>query len=214
MGVWPPQNLLVLQLWHFVGFSSDWQESGLFRTHWDFSFGTLWGSVQGVGNLATKDPLGLWLWDIVGFSLSWWESGLLGTHWIFSFDTFWGSIQGDGSLAPQDPLRLWLWDIVGFSSVWHEPGFLRTCREVVPLKEKVRKIGKKLSVYGCYWVSIFRGPRTVRAWCGKLWVFSQFLSVVKNGVQCCSLLRGVHFSQHGLLRGLSFPGCMLLAPFL
>ena len=214
MGVWSPQDLLVLQLWDFVGFSSGWQESGLFRTHWDFSFGTLWGSVQGDGSLATDDPLWLWLWDVVGFSLSWLESGLLGTHWVFSFDTFCGSIQGDGNMAPQDPLGLCLWYIVGFSRVWQESGFLRTCMEVVPLKEKVRKIGKKLSVCGCCWVAIFRGPRTVRAWCGKLWVFSQFLSVVQNGVQCCSLVCGVHFSQHGLLRGLSFPGCMFLAPFL
>ena len=70
MGVWSSQELLVLQLWDFVEFSSGCQESGLFRTHWDFSFGTLWGSVQGDGSLATDDPLWLWLWDVVGFSLS------------------------------------------------------------------------------------------------------------------------------------------------
>ena len=59
MGVWSPQDLLDLQLWDFVGFSSSLQESGLFRTHWDFNFGTLRGSVQGDGSLVTEDPLGL-----------------------------------------------------------------------------------------------------------------------------------------------------------
>ena len=41
---------------------------GLLRTHLCFSFGTLWGSVQADGVLATEDLLGLRLWDIVGFN--------------------------------------------------------------------------------------------------------------------------------------------------
>ena len=40
----------------------------LLRTHLCFSFGTLWGSVQADGILATEDLLGLWLWDIEGFN--------------------------------------------------------------------------------------------------------------------------------------------------
>lgn len=62
-------------------------------------------------------------------------------------------------------------------------------------------------------VSVFRGPRTVRAWCWNLWLlvsFNLWYSMVSKlflGV-CCS------FFLAWFIEGMSFPGCMFLAPFL
>ena len=64
------QDPLVFRLWDIVGLVQAEWVSGLLRTCWSFSFGTFWNSVQGYGNLAIEDPLGLWLWDIVVFSSS------------------------------------------------------------------------------------------------------------------------------------------------
>ena len=49
-----------------VGFSSAGWKSCLLRTHWGFSFGALWGSVQADGIWYPQDLLGLQLQDIVG----------------------------------------------------------------------------------------------------------------------------------------------------
>ena len=45
-----------------------WIESGLLRTHWSFSFGALWGSVQADGIWSPQDPLGLQFWGMAGLS--------------------------------------------------------------------------------------------------------------------------------------------------
>ena len=175
--------------------------SGLLRTYWGFSFRTVWGSVQTDRRWVTTGPTWFQLWtrwgsaqvdgslapseptgaSVLGhcrvqFRLM--KSGLPRTCWGFSFRTLWVQLRLTGLWSPQDPLGFQLWDIVGFIRVWWESSFLKTCREVVLLKENVRKIGKKLCVCGCCWKSALWEPRTVRAWCGKLWDFSQFLSVV------------------------------------
>ena len=90
-GIWSPQDLMGVQLRDIVGFSSGWQEmghyrthvvsalghggvqlrwieSGLLRTHWSFSFGALWGSVQADGIWSPQDLLGLQLQDTLGFN--------------------------------------------------------------------------------------------------------------------------------------------------
>ena len=201
MEVLPPQNPLGLQYWGMVWFSSGWwnlissgpaeasasghcgvqfklMESGLLRTHLGFSFGAWWGSVQADGIWSPQDPLGLQFWGMAGLSWGWWEPGPSGHTWASVLGHCGVQLRLTGLWSPQDLLGLQLWDIVGFSWVWWESSFLKTCKEVVMLMENVRKIGKKLSVCGCRWKSALWEPRTVRAWCGKLWDFSQFLSVV------------------------------------
>ena len=51
---------------------------------------------------------------------------------------------------------------------------------------------------------------------GLMWKTGVLVTFVcgVDRVQCCSLVRGIWFSQHHLLRGLSFPWYMFLAPFL
>ena len=65
-----PQDPLVFWLGDIVGWVQAEWVSGLLRTCWCFSSGTLWGSVEGYGDLAIEDPLRLQLWDIVVFSSS------------------------------------------------------------------------------------------------------------------------------------------------
>ena len=100
---WFPQDLLGIQFWYIVGFISGWWESGLLRTHWGFSIGTLWGSVEADMGLVSSGPTRLSVLRHCGvqFRLT-------------------------GAWSPQDPLGLQHWDIVGFSWGWHESGLLRT----------------------------------------------------------------------------------------
>lgn len=114
---WFPQDLLGIQLWVIVRFSS-----------------------ADVESLVSQDPLGLQHWDIVGFSWGWhgaWPQDPLGISplghcrtqfrlmgvWISWWPIgagqalLWGSCLCWQELGPCDPLGFWLpWDIVGFSS--------------------------------------------------------------------------------------------------
>lgn len=85
--------------------------------------------------------------EFVGSSLHWWESGLLRPA-------------GASALGHR-----------GFQLMLVGACLLRTCVEVVLLKEKVRKSEEKAPVCGrLLTVSVFREPRTGRAWCGKVGV--------------------------------------------
>ena len=48
------------QLWDMAGFSPGGWKSCLLRTHWGFSFGALWGSVESDGSLVSSRPARRW----------------------------------------------------------------------------------------------------------------------------------------------------------
>ena len=120
----------------------------------------------------------------------WEEPCLLRTPWGFSFGTLWGPVHADRSLVSSGPAGRWrCWGKRW--GKWAEGSCTWLTAEGVCLQRSQE--GK-----GLMWKTGFLAPFV----CGV------------DRVQCCSLACGVRFSQHRLLRGLSFPWCMFLAPFL
>lgn len=93
---------------------------------------------------------------------SWRESHLQNLLWLPEHGQGWGVIKSTlmGAGSPQDPPGLQFWGTVGFHSLWQEPSLFRTCQEVLLLKDKVKKSGRRcLCVVDWWGVSVFRGPR-------------------------------------------------------
>ena len=126
MGVWSPQDLLVLQICDFLEFSSGIWESGHWGPTGALALGHCGVHFKLTGVWSPQDPLGFQIWYILGFNLGWWESGpsgpimtlalghcgvssgwwescLLRTCWCFSSGTLWGLIQSDRSLVFSGP---------------------------------------------------------------------------------------------------------------
>ena len=156
---------------------------------------------------------------------SWLEPSLLRTCWGFGLWNArgwvpaasqasrkpWGGGSGAGgestvmeAQSPQDPLRLQLWGFVASSSHWPElissgtSGSRRCWR-------RWGKVGRRFLCVADCWGCLFSEDSGEEG----LDVESQLFVPGVDRAQC-SLVCGVQFSQHRLLRGLFFPHCFWL----
>ena len=86
------------------------------------------------------------MWGSVQADRSLVSSGLTGISALWNL---WGSVQADRSLVSSGPAGDSALGYCGDHFRLMESGLLRTCREMVPLKEKVSKIGEEVSVCVC-----------------------------------------------------------------
>ena len=102
---------------------------------------------------------------------SWQESHLQNLLWLLELRRERGVIKSTllGAGSPPGPPGLQFWDVVGFHSLWQEPSLLRTCQEVVLLKDKVKKSGEEVPVRGWLVRSVcLQRTRRRRTQCGEL----------------------------------------------
>ena len=160
---------------------------------------------------------------------SWLEPGLLRTRWGFGLWNAWGwvpaasqasrkpwggwRVDSNGSSVSSGPIGASALGLCGIQFTLTGADLFRNFWELELLKE-VRKSGRKsgkrrrfLCMADC-WGCLFSEDSGEEGLDVESWLFVPGVDRAQ-----CSLVCGVQFSQHRLLRGLFFPHCLFLAPF-
>ena len=136
--------------------------------------------------------------------------------WFLELEGGGSQVHANGSQDPSGPTRTSALGHCGVqftqTGAWSPQDLLVGGPAEEKGEEMWGRVGERcLCVVDCWGVSVFRGPGGEGLGVENP-VYGQFCVCGVGKVQCCSSARGAQFCQHRLLRGLSFPWCMSLAP--